>query len=405
MRQERSSLKLRRINLKKANVARADTIRYINRQIVLNYIREKEPISRAEISHETALQRSTVSLIVDELKTRGLIYEIEGESTGGRPPTLLRLRAAGCMAIGIDVGTAQTTVAVADLVGRVVERETFDTDPDAASTFRRLNSSVQRFIRNNINIEGIGVSVPGLVDPETGAALFIPHFKWRNWSLATDLSEATGLPVTVDNDANAAALAELWLGRPEIRDVRDFILVLVHEGLGTGIIFDGQVYQGVAGAAGEFGHMTIGKGAPVVCAAGSEECWEAFASERAALARYRQRRSGVADSDLSFGRLIDKAFAKDDAAREALVETAHYLGLGISNLTKGLSPEAVILAGDIARAWPLIADELRSTLAVNTICSDLVSAPVFASTLGEDTRLMGALSLVLARKFASVVPA
>jgi predicted NBD/HSP70 family sugar kinase len=396
---------LRRINLKKANVARADTIRYINRQIVLNYIREKEPISRAEISHETALQRSTVSLIVDELKTRGLIYEIEGESTGGRPPTLLRLRAAGCMAIGIDVGTAQTTVAVADLVGRVIEREVFDTDPDAAAHFRLLASSVEKFIRNNDNIEGIGVSVPGLVDPETGAALFIPHFKWRNWSLASDLSEATGLPVTVDNDANAAALAELWLGRPEIRDVRDFILVLVHEGLGTGIIFDGQVYQGVAGAAGEFGHMTIGKGAPVVCAAGSEECWEAFASERAALARYKQRRTGAADAELSFGRLIDKAFAKDDAAREALVETARYLGLGISNLTKGLSPEAVIVAGDIARAWPLIADELRNTLAANTICSDLVSAPVFASTLGEDTRLMGALSLVLARKFASVVPA
>jgi predicted NBD/HSP70 family sugar kinase len=396
---------LRRINLKKANVARADTIRYINRQIVLNYIREKEPISRAEISHETALQRSTVSLIVDELKTRGLIYEIEGESTGGRPPTLLRLRAAGCMAIGIDVGTAQTTVAVADLVGRVIEREIFETNPDVDAQFHRLTSSVQKFIRNNDNIEGIGVSVPGLVDPETGAALFIPHFKWRNWSLAADLSEATGLPVTVDNDANAAALAELWLGRPEIRDVRDFILVLVHEGLGTGIIFDGQVYQGVAGAAGEFGHMTIGRGAPVVCAAGSEECWEAFASERAALARYKQRRTGAADAELSFGKLIDKAFANDDAAREALVETGRYLGLGISNLTKGLSPEAVILAGDIARAWPLIADELRSTLAANTICSDLVSAPVFASTLGEDTRLMGALSLVLARKFASVVPA
>ena len=396
---------MRRINLKKANVARADTIRYINRQIVLNYIREKEPISRAEISHETALQRSTVSLIVDELKTRGLIYEIEGESTGGRPPTLLRLRAAGCMAIGIDVGTAQTTVAVADLVGRVIEREVFDTDPDAPAQFRRLTASVERFIRNNDNIEGIGVSIPGLVDPETGAALFIPHFKWRNWSLASDLSEATGLPVTVDNDANAAALAELWLGRPEIRDVRDFILVLVHEGLGTGIIFDGQVYQGVAGAAGEFGHMTIGKGAPVVCAAGSEECWEAFASERAALARYKQRGGSGTVDELSFGKLIDKAFAKDDAAREALVETARYLGLGISNLTKGLSPEAVIVAGDIARAWPLIAEELRNTLAANTICSDLVSAPVFASTLGEDTRLMGALSLVLARKFASVVPA
>ena len=396
---------LRRINLKKANVARADTIRYINRQIVLNFIREKEPISRAEISHETALQRSTVSLIVDELRTRGLIYEIDGESTGGRPPTLLRLRAAGCMAIGVDIGTAQTTIAVADLVGRVVEQEKFATDPDVRATFRRVASGVQKFIKSHGNIEGIGVCVPGLVDPETATALFIPHFKWRNWPLASDLFKATGLPVTVDNDANAAALAELWLGRPEIRDVRDFILVLVEEGLGTGIIFDGQVYQGVAGAAGEFGHMTIGKGAPVACAAGSEECWEAFASERATLARYRQRQKTDADSEITFLQLIDKAFAEDEAAREALVETAYYLGLGISNLTKGLSPEAVILAGDIARAWPLIAGELRSTLATNTICSGLPLAPVFASTLGDDTRLMGALSLVLARKFASVVPA
>jgi predicted NBD/HSP70 family sugar kinase len=396
---------LRRINLKKANVARADTIRYINRQIVLNYVREKEPISRAEISHETALQRSTVSLIVDELKTQGLIYEIEGESTGGRPPSLLRLRAAGCMAIGADVGTAQTTVAVADLVGRVVDREVFDTYPDVTATYRRLLSTIQRLIKTHGNIEGIGVCVPGLVDPETGTALFIPHFKWRNWPLASELHEITGLPVTIDNDANAAALAELWLGRPEIRDVRDFILVLVEEGVGTGIIFDGQVYQGVAGAAGEFGHMTIGRGAPVACAAGSEKCWEAFASERAALARYRQRRGASSNSDISFRKLMDNALSKDNAAKEALLETAHYLGLGISNLTKGLSPEAVILAGDIARVWPLISDELKSTLAENTICSGLASTPVFASTLGDDTRLMGALSLVLARKFASVVPA
>ena len=396
---------MRRINLKKANVARADTIRYINRQIVLNYVREKEPISRAEISHETALQRSTVSLIVDELKTRGLIYEVEGESTGGRPPTLLRLRAGACMAIGIDVATTHTTMAVADLVGRVVDKETFDTDPDMTTTLRKIVSVVQRFVKTHTNIEGIGVCVPGLVDPDTETVIFIPHFKWRNWPLASELNRITGLPVTVDNDANAAALAELWMGRPEIRDVRDFILVLVEEGLGTGIIFDGQVYQGVAGGAGEFGHMTIGKGAPVACAAGSEECWEAFASERAALARYKLRRTDLAGADISFRDLIENAFADDEDAKEALIETAHYLGLGISNLTKGLSPEAVILAGDIARAWPLISSELRRTLAASSICSGLPSTPVFASTLGDHTRLMGALSLVLARKFSSVVPA
>jgi predicted NBD/HSP70 family sugar kinase len=396
---------LRRINLKKANVARSDTIRYINRQIVLNYVREKEPISRAEISHETALQRSTVSLIVEELKNQGLVYEIEGESTGGRPPTLLKLRAAGCTAIGIDIGTANTTVATGDLVGRVLRREVFPTDSDREKTFRLISDRIQEFIKSEPTIEGVGISVPGLVDPETGTALFIPHFKWRDWAIADELRSVTGVPVSVDNDANAAALAELWLGRPEIRDVRDFILVLVEEGLGTGIIFDGQVYHGMEGGAGEFGHMTIGRGAPVSCAAGSDECWEAFASERAALARYAAKSENAHSREIAFDQLIDNAFNGDKAARESLVETAHYLGLGISNLTKGLSPEAVIVAGQIARAWPLVADELHTAISHNSICRGLPSATTFASTLGEDTRLLGALSLVLAGKFASVVPA
>src|SRR2546423_6224590 len=113
---------LRRIDIKKANVARAATIRNINRQIVLNYIRERAPISRAEISHETALQRSTVSLIVDELKQQGFVDEVEGESSGGRPPILLKLRAAGAIAIGVDIGTVRTMVATSDLAGSVLEQ-------------------------------------------------------------------------------------------------------------------------------------------------------------------------------------------------------------------------------------------------------------------------------------------
>src|SRR5918911_3144511 len=125
---------MRRINLNKASVARSDTIRNINRQIVLNYVRERAPISRAEISHETELQRSTVSLIVDELKEQGLIDEIEGESTGGRPPTLLQLRAAGPVAVGIDLSTTMTVVAISDLAGRVLSKEEFKTDPDAEKT-------------------------------------------------------------------------------------------------------------------------------------------------------------------------------------------------------------------------------------------------------------------------------
>src|SRR5215218_6627027 len=129
---------MRRINLKKASVARSDTIRNINRQIVLNYVRERSPFSRAEISHETELQRSTVSLIVDELKDLGLIEEIEGESKGGRPPVLLQLRVAGPVALGIDVGTKQTVLATSDLAGRIIDQERFKTNPVAGKTLEKI---------------------------------------------------------------------------------------------------------------------------------------------------------------------------------------------------------------------------------------------------------------------------
>jgi len=393
---------LRRIDLKTASVARSDTIRDINRQIVLNYIRERSPISRAEISSETALQRSTISLIVEELKSQSLIDEIEGESTGGRPPILLRLRAAGPVVIGVDLGTKTTIVATSDLAGRVLKREEFPTDGNSKKTLDRLIDHVQKFLAKQIGIEGVGVSLPGLVDPETGNAQFIPHFKWRDWPVADRLRAATGLPVKVDNDANAAALAELWLARPEIRAVRDFVMVLVAQGLGTGIVFDGQIYHGSGGAAGEFGHMTIGKGAPVACGAGSHECWEAFASESAALARYATRRGSRADHvPIDFRELVDRGLAGDKDAESALTKTARYLGLGISNLLKGLSPEVVIVGGRIARAWPVIEAEVKNAVEKNTICRDLPSARITASTLGENPTLMGALSLVLASKFAA----
>ena len=291
---------MRRIDLKKANAARSNTIRDINRQIVLNYVRELGPLSRADIARETALQRSTISLIVEELRVDGLIEEVGGESTGGRPPSLLSLRTADAVAIGIDLGTVKTVMASSDLAGRVLEQEEFPTDNDVKKTLDKIVYCAQRLIRKNKGtIEGIGISLPGVVDPETGN-LYVPHFRWRNEPIAKTITHATSLPVSIDNDANAAALAELWFGRPEIREVRDFILVLVEEGVGTGIVFDGQVYRGEGGTAGEFGHMTIGSGAPVQCAVGSRECWEAFASERAALARYQKLSRSNGSKDVNF---------------------------------------------------------------------------------------------------------
>ncbi len=395
---------VRRIDLKKANAARSNTIRDINRQIVLNYVRELGPISRADIARETALQRSTISLIVDELRVDGLIEEVSGESTGGRPPSLLSLRTADAVAIGVDLGTVKTVMASSDLAGRVLEQEEFPTDHNVNNTVNKIVQSAQRLIgKNNGTIEGIGISLPGVVDPETGD-LYVPHFSWRNEPIAETLTRATSLPVSIDNDANAAALAELWFGRPEIREIRDFILVLVEEGVGTGIVFDGQVYRGEGGTAGEFGHMSIGTGAPVQCAVGSTECWEAFASERAALARYQKLSRSNGKKDVNFAKLIDLALRGERNARAALKETARYLGIGIANLIQGLAPEAVIVAGPIARAWPVIVEELKTSVD-SSICRGFPSTLIMDSTLGPQPTLMGALSLVLASKFASVLPA
>jgi predicted NBD/HSP70 family sugar kinase len=391
---------VRRIDLKKASAARSNTIRDINRQIVLNYVRELGPISRADIARETALQRSTISLIVDELRIDGLIEEVSGESTGGRPPSLLSLRTADAVAIGVDLGTVKTVMASSDLAGRVLEQEEFSTDDDIKKTLANIVDCAHGLLgKTQSTFEGIGISLPGVVDPESGHS-YVPHFSWRNAPIAETLTQATSLPVTIDNDANAAALAELWFGRPEIREVRDFILVLVEEGVGTGIVFDGQVYRGEGGTAGEFGHMTIGSGAPVPCAVGSRECWEAFASERAALARYQKLSRSNGSNEINFAGLMDLALRGERNARAALKETARYLGVGIANLIQGLAPEAVIVGGPIARVWPVIVDDLQASVD-SSICRGFPSTPIMESTLGAQPTLMGALSLVLASKFAS----
>ena len=396
---------MRRLDLRKTQAARLNTIRDINRQIVLNYVREREPISRAEIARETALQRSTISAIVESLAEEGLVEEVgEGESTGGRRPTLLRLRTKEAIAVGVAITPSCTTVATSDLAGRIVEQEEFQTDPDPDKTLTQVMTLIRELsLRNKGSIEAVGVSLPGLVDPSTGNAVYVPYFKWRDIPIAKTISAAVGLPIIIDNDANAVALAELWFGRPEVSDARDFILVLVAEGVGTGIIFDGQVYRGQRGAAGEFGHMVIGTQAPVPCSCGNLDCWEAFSSERAAVARYFKS-SGVIRERFGFRELVDQALRGEPQAKAALIETAHYLGVGISNLVVGFSPEAVVVGGEIARAWPLVQSALMETIE-HSVRRGLASAQIMPSTLGEKPELRGALSLVLASKFAAAFAA
>jgi predicted NBD/HSP70 family sugar kinase len=181
-------------------------------------------------------------------------------------------------------------------------------------------------------------------------------------------------------------------------------MILVAEGVGTGIIIVGQVYRGERGAAGEFGHMIVGREAPLACSCGNFDCWEAFSSERSALARYEALQNGNNSPPITFPVLVERAISGELAARNALIETAHYLGIGISNLVVGFSPEVVVISGEITRAWNLVQNAFTETIE-RSIRRGLPSARITASTLGDKPTLMGALSLVLASKFAAVFAA
>jgi len=388
----------------KTQIARPNTMRDINKQIVLNYVRDRAPISRAEIARETALQRSTVSAIVEDLQLDGLIEEIGmGDSTGGRKPTLLKLRTGVPVAIGVDVTPLETTIALADLAGQILQKETFATSPDVDFMSRQIVEKVKKHaIENkNHNLE-VGISVPGIADQTTGNVLYIPYFQWSDWDICKQITEQTGLRATVDNDANAIALAELWFGEERDRKDRNFITVLIAEGIGTGIIFDGQVYRGNKGAAGEFGHMIVGGNAPVECSCGSRDCWEAQASEKAIRFRYRNllKKGSSKNGDCRIEQLIKLANDGDEEAVQVFKEAARFLGIGISNLIVGFSPQAVIVSGRIVKVWDIIKDEIRS-LAERSVRQELPETIIRVSSIPDSSTLMGSLSLVLARKFAS----
>lgn len=396
---------MKRIYLQKAKtqIARPNKIRDINKQIVLNYVRDRAPISRAEIARETDLQRSTVSSIVDSLLEAGLIEDIgTGDSTGGRKPTLLKIKSGSPVAIGVDITPRTSTVAIADLAGNVLESESFPTSQDsdfmAEQILSRVSALREKYSDDDLEV---GISLPGITDQEAGNVVYVPYFQWRDWDVSRQITEATGLPVTIDNDANAIALAELWFGREKIRNVRNFITVMVAEGVGTGIVFDGQVYRGERGNAGEFGHMIVGEAGPVDCSCGGRSCWEAHASNAAVIARYKSSFEGSAATDgIEFGMVVELAKNGEEQALNALEETAAYIGIGISNLVVGLSPQAVVVSGSIIQAWDLIADKVHAAVEKG-IRRRLPKTVITSSSLGSRPTLTGAIALVLSKKFAS----
>lgn len=343
-------------------------IRDINQTVLLHLIRERQPISRVQIASITGLRAGTISTIVNRLIKKGVIYEgAEGPSSGGRKPTYLYINGENAYVLAIDLGVRETVYAVSDFNGRILSQKVMITEGNPREFLDRLAAEIETTVTKSyprVKFAGIGVSVPGLIKRETGEVAVSPNLGWNDLPVKEILESRLKLPVFVENDANAAAFSELWYGPLEEIRVKTLLYILVVDGLGSGLIINGELHVGSKIGMGGFGHMCMEPNGEL-CSCGRKGCWETLASESATIARYHRLMSNKNGSiTASITDIIANANRGDEKALAALNATAEYLGEGIASLAHGLSPEIVVVGGDIAAAWnligPVISDKVKS---------------------------------------------
>ncbi len=401
---------MRKIDLTSFNIATSDTVRNINRRIILDLIRTRQPVSRADLARISGLQRSTISLITEQLLTEQWITQgALGHLPRGRKPRFLHLNVERAGIIGVNVRPTSTTIALADLNAQFIAHESFPTDADANVFIQDLTERLRAFIKlyPQIYLEGVGVSIPGRVDSISKKIVFAPNLGWRDVDLQTPLESATELPVEIENAANACALAEIWFDKRS-DGIQDLIAVTVSEGIGTGIISNGQLVRGANGVAGEFGHVSIEEFGPL-CKCGNRGCWEVFASNTAAINEYVQaavgsnskKQNNRFESDKpSFDDILHLSEQGDAKAIQTIERMGHYLGIGLSMLISGMAPSMIVLIGEVTRCWKRIEPIIKNVLNARLPGSPMVTRIIPA----EDSlqpRLRGSMALILQKHFGA----
>jgi N-acetylglucosamine repressor len=353
----------------------------------------------------TKLNKSTVSSIVAGLLDEDLVLEeADRAQSVGRTPINLRLK-TGKHYIGTAYfDSGGTHLAVVDIDGTVKQTMEIAANGEPAETFAARCFDELYAIRKRIHIpryKGIGVTVAGIVDALHSKVVFAPNLGWENVDLSVIIREhCPDVPVmAVENDAKASALAELWFGKHDLR-LFNFVFLSVGRGIGAGIVVDKRVMDGESHAAGEFGHMTVIEGGEP-CSCGNRGCWEAYASDRATVQRYLQSKAvqPTKASTMSMETVIAAAGAGDDAAKDALLKTGHYLGLGIADIVLAVDPEAIVIGGSITKAWDLIYPEIMDAVTRRAFFGKKRNTTILPSALRSPAPALGAAALTIRQMF------
>ena len=385
-------------------------IRELNTSIVMDNIRLYAPLSRAELAQRTGLNRSTISLIIDELISRGFVHETARQNpTIGRPGISLQLNPDGGFVVGLEIGVDFLTVIVTNFIGEILWRSNLEITPEEEqiAILERCELAIEDALTYgqglNLRPLGIGVGIPGLVDARQGKLIFAPNLHWNDVPLRLIFMRRFDLPVFVENEANCALLGEYFFGMA--RNIKDFIYLKTGVGLGGGIMIGGKLFRGSTGFAGEIGHMTLYGGGDL-CGCGRKGCWETYVRPSRLLQEVAAHlRSGETSllSNLAHGEIekitmdmVVKAAQEHDAvALNALTVLGGHLAVGICNLINVFNPELVVLGGSLSLTGPWLLPVINEALQTDILPPLRSSIRIEASAQGEDACLLGAISLVL----------
>lgn len=357
---------------------------------VMHSVRAEGPLSRAAVASRIGLTRAAVSTLVDELIRSGLLEELGPERPGrvGRPGSALAVSGRGPAGIGAEVGVDHLAVCVVDLRGdvraRAVRHGTNRTRA-AGPVLQELTALIRRVVadaeREGLWPAGLAVAVPGLVARDARTVVRAPNLGWTDTDLGSLLS--LGVQLSVDNEANFGALAELWLGE---RAPGDFLHVSAEIGIGAAVVVEGRLLRGARGFAGELGHVPVRPDGPP-CGCGGRGCLEQYAGQEAVL-----RAAGLEPDEDLVGQLARRAEEGDVAVRRALSDAGTALGIALTGAVNLLDPESVVLGGALANLSPWLLPSLEAELAARTAGP---ACPVSVSRLGSEGPLLGAAHSVV----------
>ena len=400
---------MRRINSSAFRIARRGTSREINRQISLNLVREKQPISRAELARLLGLRPGAVSLIVNDLLRSGLLFEgAKAQSKGGRRPTQLYIETRRRCSVAIDINASQTSIVATDLLGAaLMEVSEFPTGRHPKLFVKELGGRVGQILADHPEFGhciGIGVVVSGLVDLHGGQLKYSPTLGWRDVDLVGPLSAMTRLPVSLENSVKACILAQVWAVSGDQPVDGPVAFVNVSDGVGVGIAVDGKLLRGANNIAGEYGHVPLNMYGPI-CSCGRRGCLEAYVSNRAVIARYHGTDPSWAGlpppGTVTVGDIIARARGGEGRALETLRETGYYLGQGFATIVKSVDPSRIYIGGEITEGWDLFVSMVRDALRERALIREGGETELRVVGLSEHPRLRGAAALVLTPAFAA----